>query len=44
MKLKNSIKVVLGVILFVGFITMWVDRVEKISNGEMIVENHTRGY
>ena len=44
MKLRKWVKVVLGVVLFVGFVTFWTDRVEKINNGEVIVENHTGGY
>lgn len=42
--MKRVLYSIAAIILFVGFITMWIDRVEKINNGEIIVENHTSGY
>lgn len=42
--MEKVLYVILGVVMFVGFMVIAMDRTEKINNGEIIVENHTSGY
>lgn len=44
MEMKKVLYVTLGVVMVAGFLFIAMERTEKINNGKLTVEHHTRGY
>lgn len=42
--MKKVLYVILGVVMVAGFLFVAMNRIERINNNELTVQNHTKGY
>ena len=42
--MKRILYVTLGVVMVAGFLFVAMNRTERINNGDLTIQNHTRGY